>query len=270
MEDEISTDICFRPSKRKQTKFLRKHDGVVSKEINSGQFPYNDQGSVVRNIRRRKVCLIVWCSFLRTKELNPQRLHDCCPIPYSVGDTCPSSRRCSLHSHTQSRRQQQTEMTMITPPISPFARRITYRMQSQDVRKYLIADAVRRARRAAVRAGGEYVRTLTPPKRIKRWCVLRSPHVNKTSMEHFWMHTHTRILQWDANVNVDRAAPFVIARNLPPIVATRVQEDMPGLMALRSVWEVLHPPKVKEEEEEQGENSSSEGGLQQQEQQEQN
>lgn len=81
----------------------------------------------------------------------------------------------------------------------------------------------------------------SPPRRIKRWCVLRSPHVNKTSREHFWMHTHTRILQWDAGPDVERAAPYVIAQNMSPIVATRVQENMPGLMALRPVWDVLNP-----------------------------
>lgn len=130
--------------------------------------------------------------------------------------------------------------------LDPCARRITFRMQTQDMRSYMVTDAVRRARRAAARAGGEYVRTLTPPKRIKRWCVLRSPHVNKTSREHFWMHTHTRVLQWDAGANVDRAAPIVIARNLPT-VAIRVQDNMPGLMALPVVWEMLNPPAVAQD-----------------------
>lgn len=141
--------------------------------------------------------------------------------------------------------------TMFGPAaVAPYARRITYRMQTQDVRKYLISDAVRRARRAAVRSGGEYVQTITPPKRIKRWCVLRSPHVNKTSREHFWMHTTTRVLQWDANPEVERATPFVIARNLPPTVATRVEEDMPGIMSLPTVWNILHPSVATDGEDE--------------------
>ncbi|KAK9834465.1 hypothetical protein WJX74_002271 [Apatococcus lobatus] len=33
------------------------------------------------------------------------------------------------------------------------------------------------------------------PTKRRRWCVLRSPHVNKTSREHFETRTHQRIVQ---------------------------------------------------------------------------
>lgn len=57
------------------------------------------------------------------------------------------------------------------------------------------------------------------------------------------MITHTRIVQWDAGKNVDINAPTVIAMNLPGIVATRVEDNMPGLMALPVAWDLLHPSK---------------------------
>lgn len=118
-------------------------------------------------------------------------------------------------------------------------RRIAFRMQTHDTRSFLVAEVVRRARAAVVRAGGMPVGgEITPPKRIKRWCVNRSPHVNKTSREHFWMITHTRVLRFDAGPDMSREAPYVIASNLPPIVATRVQEEVPALMALADTWQL--------------------------------
>lgn len=120
-----------------------------------------------------------------------------------------------------------------------FSRRVTLRLQSQDTRKFLLSDAVRRVRNAAVRSGGTDVAVISPKKRIQRWCVMRSPHVNKTSREHFWMVTHTRVVEWDADGSADREAPEVIARNLPATVAGRLQDDVPGLMALPVAWDLM-------------------------------
>ncbi|MEM0011533.1 MAG: 30S ribosomal protein S10, partial [Candidatus Bathyarchaeia archaeon] len=32
------------------------------------------------------------------------------------------------------------------------------------------------------------------PTKIKRWCVIRSPFIDKTSMEHFEMRIHKRLI----------------------------------------------------------------------------
>lgn len=153
----------------------------------------------------------------------------------------------------------------VAPEVGRFARRVTYRIQTQDVRKYLLSDVVRRARGALVRAGGTYVRTLAPPKRIKRWCVLRSPHVNKTSREHFWMHTHTRILQCDipADDAEALAASHVIARNLPH-VAVRIEHNSPGLCMLGTLWDLSGggDAPAKAEGEGEGESESADETLQ--------
>lgn len=33
------------------------------------------------------------------------------------------------------------------------------------------------------------------PTKVERWCVLRSPHVDKRSMEHFERRTHKRLIE---------------------------------------------------------------------------
>lgn len=142
---------------------------------------------------------------------------------------------------------------MGTPyPIARTARRITYNMQTHDVRMYQFEDAVLRTRRAVTRAGGELLGGVYAPKKhIRRWCVNRSPHVNKTSREHFWLITHRRIFRWDAPAAVDPEAPIAISEALPANVAVRVVEERPGLMCLRQVWDTLQaskePPQAKAE-----------------------
>lgn len=148
-------------------------------------------------------------------------------------------------------------------PLAPTARRITFKFQTHDVRMYLFEDAVDRARRAVTRAGGELRGGVyAPPKHIKRWCVNRSPHVNKTSREHFWMVSHRRVFRWDAGPQVDLDAPIEISKSLPPSVAIRVTEDRPGLMSLKQVWETIQAvkePVPKASEEEDAETEDEEG-----------
>lgn len=129
-------------------------------------------------------------------------------------------------------------------PLQRTARRITYKFQTHDVRTYLFQDVVARTRRAVTRAGGELLGGVyAPPKHIRRWCVNRSPHVNKTSREHFWLITHRRIFKWDAPTSVDMDAPLEISQHLPAEVAIRVIEDRPGLMCLKRVWDTMQAVK---------------------------
>lgn len=67
----------------------------------------------------------------------------------------------------------------------------------------------------------------------------RSPHVNKTSREHFWLITHRRIFKWDAPAHVDIDAPITISQMLPIGVAVRTVEERPGLMCLHGAWDTL-------------------------------
>lgn len=47
----------------------------------------------------------------------------------------------------------------------------------------------------AKRTGAQVRGPIPLPTKIERYCVLRSPHVNKKSREHFEMRTHKRLLE---------------------------------------------------------------------------
>lgn len=133
------------------------------------------------------------------------------------------------------------------PPLNPsqHVRRVTYRFRSTDVRKYALNETLRRARAAVVRAGGVLVSGEKGSRpAVRRWCVLRSPHVNKTSREHFWLRTHKRAFDWDAELGrVDDAAEEEIAAALPANVAVRVEVDAPAVARLREVWDTMQKSK---------------------------
>ncbi|MDA1215540.1 MAG: 30S ribosomal protein S10 [Chloroflexi bacterium] len=46
----------------------------------------------------------------------------------------------------------------------------------------------------AERTGAVVVGPVPLPTKIKRWCVIRSPHVDKDSQEHFELRTHKRLV----------------------------------------------------------------------------
>ncbi len=47
---------------------------------------------------------------------------------------------------------------------------------------------------AAERTGANVIGPIPLPTRIKRFCVIRSPHVDKDSREHFEIRTHKRLV----------------------------------------------------------------------------
>ena len=66
-----------------------------------------------------------------------------------------------------------------------------------DLRGYDI-DLVERSCKTIVdtviAAGGKVAGPIPLPTRVKKWTVLRSPHVNKKSREQFEMRTHKRLI----------------------------------------------------------------------------
>ncbi len=46
----------------------------------------------------------------------------------------------------------------------------------------------------AQRSGAKVLGPIPLPTDIRRWCVLRSPHINKRSGEHFELRTHKRLI----------------------------------------------------------------------------
>jgi len=58
----------------------------------------------------------------------------------------------------------------------------------------LLDNAIREIVSTAERTGASIAGPVPLPTRISRYCVLRSPHVDKKSREHFEVRTHKRLL----------------------------------------------------------------------------
>lgn len=138
-------------------------------------------------------------------------------------------------------RQRRCQGAMKGRLVARHVRRICYRFNSTDVRRYALTESLRRARSAVERAGGILRSGIrSPPVQTRRWCVLRSPHVNKKSREHFWMRIHRSAFDWDAETGrVPDGAEYEIAEALPPNLATRVTVNEPALLRLRAVWDTM-------------------------------
>ncbi len=133
------------------------------------------------------------------------------------------------------------------PPATPLPpATYIYRFTSHDVRPWNIAESIRRSRAAVTRAGGTLDGGVAaPPPHTRRWCVLRSPHVNKKSREHFVRVQHVRSYRWSLPAEAARGGGTAggvagdIARRLPANVAVKVTERVGGVAALGSVWAML-------------------------------
>ncbi|OSX76802.1 hypothetical protein BU14_0176s0044 [Porphyra umbilicalis] len=80
-----------------------------------------------------------------------------------------------------------------------------------------------------------------PPPHTRRWCVLRSPHVDKKSREHFVRILHVRSYRWSLPAEAARGGDVAatIASQLPANVAVKVTERVGGVAALGGVWALL-------------------------------
>ena len=74
----------------------------------------------------------------------------------------------------------------------PKGNRIRIRLKSFDHR--IIDEAALKIVEAAVTAGAKVEGPIPLPTEINKYCVLRSPHVNKKSREQFEMRTHKRMI----------------------------------------------------------------------------
>ena len=72
------------------------------------------------------------------------------------------------------------------------AQRIRIRLKSFDYK--VLDQSVERIISTAERSGAKVVGPIPLPTEKKIFCVLRSPHVDKKSREHFEMRTHKRLL----------------------------------------------------------------------------
>lgn len=72
------------------------------------------------------------------------------------------------------------------------ATKIRIKLKAYDVE--LLKESVTEIIGAATTTGAAVSGPVPLPTRIRRYCVLRSPHVNKDSREHFEIRTHSRLL----------------------------------------------------------------------------
>jgi small subunit ribosomal protein S10 len=81
-----------------------------------------------------------------------------------------------------------------TPPQAkkPQKMRIRIRLQSYDHR--LLDASAAKILDVAKSAQGRVIGPIPLPTRIRIFCVLRSPHVDKKSREHFELRIHTRLI----------------------------------------------------------------------------
>lgn len=83
-------------------------------------------------------------------------------------------------------------MATTTKNKAPKANRVRIRLKSYDNR--LIDASAQKIVDVAKNAQGKVVGPIPLPTHRQVFCVLRSPHVNKKSREHFEMRTHKRLI----------------------------------------------------------------------------
>ena len=70
--------------------------------------------------------------------------------------------------------------------------KIRIRLKSYD--HEVIDSSARKIVDTVTRAGATVVGPVPLPTEINKFCVIRSPHIDKESMEHFEMRTHKRLI----------------------------------------------------------------------------
>ena len=71
--------------------------------------------------------------------------------------------------------------------------KIRIKIKGYDAR--IVDGAAKQIIDTAVRTGAKTAGPIPLPTRIKKYCVLRSPHVNARSKEHFEIRTHVRLVE---------------------------------------------------------------------------
>jgi small subunit ribosomal protein S10 len=79
-----------------------------------------------------------------------------------------------------------------TEPISTHRQRIRIVLKAFDHK--IIDQSAEKIVESAERTGARVAGPIPMPTSIKRFCVIRSPHVDKDSREHFEMRTHKRLI----------------------------------------------------------------------------
>lgn len=72
------------------------------------------------------------------------------------------------------------------------AQKVRIKLRAYDHR--ILDQSAERISETVRRSGARLQGPIPIPTRIRRFCVIRGPHIDKASMEHFELRTHTRLI----------------------------------------------------------------------------
>jgi small subunit ribosomal protein S10 len=98
-------------------------------------------------------------------------------------------------------------------------KRIRIKLKSFDHR--ILEQAAQKIVETAKEAGSEISGPIPLPTKVERFCVLRSPHVDKKSREHFEIRTHKRLI--DILSPSQKAVEALIKLDLPAGVDVEIK-----------------------------------------------
>ena len=95
------------------------------------------------------------------------------------------------------------------------------RIRLESFNHELLVSSCRKITQTLNSASLDSIGMVTLPTSKRIYCVLRSPHVDKDSREHFEIRTHKRILEisYDSSVNI---FDLLVKSDLPPGVLYRI------------------------------------------------
>ena len=96
-----------------------------------------------------------------------------------------------------------------------------FRILLRSFDKDLINLACQQLRSTLIKTECNLAGVVSLPTKIKRFCVLRSPHVDKDSREHFEIRIHKRILEIYSNSELN-VFDLLVDSDLPPGVFYRI------------------------------------------------
>ena len=70
----------------------------------------------------------------------------------------------------------------------------TVRIRIRAYNHRILDNSAETITETAKRTGARVSGPIPLPTRIRRWCVIRGPHIDKESMEHFELRTHNRLI----------------------------------------------------------------------------
>ncbi len=88
---------------------------------------------------------------------------------------------------------------------------VRIRLRSYDFRN--LDQSAQKITETAKRTGARISGPIPLPTRIRRFCVIRGPHIDKESMEHFEIRTHNRLI--DIHEPTNKTVDALIRLDLP-------------------------------------------------------